>query len=310
MPTAGFDIGGTHARLRVFDDAFTDVLYQERRRIRGETSPAQILRTIVEMLADAPAVGAVGIGFAGLLSVDGRTVHNSPNLHWRDIDFGGMLDLALPSHRFAIANDLNAMLWGEHLRGACQDTDNALAVYVGTGIGGALMCDGQLLLGSGGKAGEIGHTKVVVGGRPCGCGGHGCVEAYAGGEQLERMTADVRPDLMSGDGIVDLQRADAEARDDERLHEIWERATDHLSLIIANACTLLNPGVLLLGGGIIENLDTYRAALMRKVAPLIVGPALDDLEIRFGELEEAAVLGAAMLAHDSETKHARAVPMP
>lgn len=295
MPTAGFDIGGTHARLRVFDDAFENVVYEERRRIRGATAPDQIVATITEMLGVAPTVEDVGVGFAGLLSADGRIVHNSPNLHWRNIDLGALLETASPQHHFEIANDLNAMLWGEHRRGACMDTDNALAVYVGTGIGGAIMSDGKLLLGAGGKAGEIGHTKVVVGGRSCGCGGQGCVEAYAGGVQLERMTAEVRPDLQK-DGLVDLHAADEAALEDEQLAGIWERATDYLSMITANACTLLNPGVLLLGGGIVANLPNYRSMLLQKITPLIVDPARDDLDIRFGILEEAAVLGAAMLA--------------
>lgn len=282
--------------MRVFDDAFEQVVYESRRRIRGATAPAQIVATIVEMLGEGPEVADVGIGFAGLLSADGRMVHNSPNLHWRDVDFGALLDEAAPAHQFAIANDLNAMLWGEHMRGACQDTDNALAVYVGTGIGGALMVDGALLPGAGGKAGEIGHTKVIVNGRSCGCGGHGCIEAYAGGKQLERMTAEVRPDLRDDDGIVDLHAADELTTGDEELAAIWMRATDLLARVIANACTLLNPGVLLLGGGIIENLPNYKAELLLKITPLIVDPARDDLEIRFGVLEEAAVLGAAMLA--------------
>lgn len=294
MPIAGFDIGGTHARIRVFDDGFSEVVYEERRRIRGATAPGQIVNTIKEMLSDAPDVKHVGVGFAGLLSADGRTVHNSPNLHWRNIEFGDLLDQASPGHHFAIANDLNAMLWGEHRRGACKDADNALAVYVGTGIGGAIMLDGKLLLGAGGKAGEIGHTKVVVGGRSCGCGGQGCVEAYAGGRQLEAMAAEVRPELT--DDVADLARADELSQEDEKVAEIWERGTDYLARVIANACTLLNPGVLLLGGGVVENLPNYKSLLLRKISPLIVDPARDDLDIRFGELEEAAVLGAAMLA--------------
>ena len=296
MPYAGFDIGGTHARMRVFDDGFTDVLHNERRRIRGQTSADNVVQTVVQMLDAVDAVDAVGLGFAGLLSTDGRYVFNSPNLHWRNVDLGAMLDAARPDTSFAIVNDLNAMLWGEHRRGACQDTDDALAVYVGTGIGGALLCDGKLLLGAGGKGGEIGHTKVVVDGRACGCGGHGCVEAYAGGAQLEKMVAEIHPDLVV-DGVVDLHAADVlAASGDDGAAEIWERATDHLARITANACTLLNPGVLLLGGGVVANLGHYRNLLLSKISPLIVGPARDDLDIRIGELEEAAALGAAMIA--------------
>lgn len=296
MPYAGFDIGGTHARMRVFDDAFNDVLHNERRRIRGQTSPDNVVKTIVEMMSAVEDIDAVGIGFAGLLSTDGRYVFNSPNLHWRNVDFGAMLDEAAPGTTFGIVNDLNAMLWGEHRRGACQDAEDVLAVYVGTGIGGALLCDGKLLLGAGGKGGEIGHTKVVVDGRSCGCGGRGCVEAYAGGAQLEKMVAEVRPSLVVDD-VVDLHAADdLAAEGDEAITQIWERGTGHLARITANACTLLNPAVLLLGGGVVANLPHYRALLLSKISPLIVDPARDDLDIRVGELEEAAALGAAMIA--------------
>lgn len=295
MAVAGLDIGGTHARLRVFDDGFTEVVYEARRRIRGATAPPEVIRAIVELLGEAPTVEHVGIGFAGLLSADGRTVYSSPNLHWRDVAFGELLDAALPAHHVRVTNDLNAMLWGEHMRGVCRDADNALAVYVGTGVGGALMLDGRLLLGAGGKAGEIGHTKVIVGGRSCGCGGQGCVEAYAGGVALERRTAEARPDLVE-DGLIDLAAADRAVVDDAALHAIWDEATSLLARVIANSCTLLNPGVLLLGGGILSNLPNYRSLLLQKVPPLIVDPARDDLDIRLGVLEEAAVLGAAMLA--------------
>ena len=168
---------------------------------------------------------------------------------------------------------------------------DVLAVYVGTGVGGALVCNGRLIVGGGGKAGEVGHSKVVVGGRPCGCGGFGCVEAYAGGVHLEQMIAHAVPEYGN-----DLARADAAWADEDHIHEIWQRATDYLSIVIANACTLLNPSVLLLGGGVLENLPNYRAELLRKISPLIVEPARDELQIRFGELDEAGVLGAALLA--------------
>jgi len=109
------------------------------------------------------------------------------------------------------------------------------------------------------------------------------------------MTAEVRPDLRKDD-LVDLHAADAAVHSDPQLAAIWERATDHLAGVVANACTLLNPGVLLLGGGIVENLPNYKSMLLAKITPLIVDPARDDLDIRFGVLEEAAVLGAALLA--------------
>jgi len=290
MYSAGFDIGGTNARLRVFDEACA-IVHEARASTREDSSPEAIAAKMAEMLGPAPPVDGVGVGIAGLLSADGRAVENSPNLGWRDVAFLDVLERAIPGRRFVLANDLNAMLWGELQAGAVRGATEVLAVYVGTGVGGAIVSDGRLVLGGGGKAGEIGHSKVVVGGRPCGCGGRGCVEAYAGGVHLEALVAAAAPELDR-----DLAAADAVADSDERVEAIWETATDYLAIVVANACTLLNPSVLLIGGGVLENLEAYRLLFLRKLTPLIVEPARADLEIKFGELDEAAVLGAALLA--------------
>lgn len=290
MHLAGFDIGGTNARVRVYDHDL-NIVHEARTSTRGDSSPAAIAAKMNALLGDCPPIEAAGVGIAGLLSADGRVVANAPNLGWRNIDFIEVLEEAIPGRRFVLANDLNAMLWGELHAGAVRGATDVLAVYVGTGVGGAIVSGGQLVLGGGGKAGEIGHSKVVVGGRQCGCGQRGCVEAYAGGVHLEQLVSEAAPELGR-----DLAAADAVAATDARIEGVWETATDYLAIVVANACTLLNPSVLLLGGGILENLPNYQLLFLRKLTPLIVEPARADLEIKFGELDEAAVLGAALLA--------------
>jgi glucokinase len=313
---AGFDIGGTNARMSLYDGSWQR-LVEARRTIRGQTEPEQIAEAVREMLvAECGQVDvaldeltAVGIGLAGQLDKSGEMVVNAPNLGWRDEAFGELLrqtlEPELGEHNTRIVNDLNAILWGEYCDGAVAGVADVLAAYVGTGIGGAILCDGHLIDGAGGKAGEIGHSKVVPGGRLCGCGERGCVEAYAGGVHLESQVAEVAEreqiDALwrSGETVeVDLQEADRlVAQGHEAIEEIWERATDYLAIVLSNACTLLNPAVLLLGGGILSNLDEYRGRTLAKTTPLVLEAARDDLEIRTPQLgSDAGMIGAAKLA--------------
>lgn len=313
---AGFDIGGTNARLSLFDEAWSTVA-SERRGIRDQHRPEDIADTVAQMLREAldgldvpdgeAELGAVGLGLAGQLDKTGETVLNAPNLGWRDVGFAGMVRqrlAGLAPDRVLVANDLSAIVWGEFVAGAVADVDDVLGVYVGTGIGGAIVTAGALMAGSGGKAGEIGHSKVEPGGRLCGCGQRGCVEAYAGGihleEQVGRVAESAGLDEVFREGEeldVDLSAADELAADHDDLDAVWERATDYLAIVIANACTLLNPSVLLLGGGVVMNCDDFRQRLLEKIPALVLAAARQDLEIRLPEMgDDAGVLGAARLA--------------
>jgi glucokinase len=209
-----------------------------------------------------------------------------------------------------LANDLNAILRGELAAGAVDDASDVLAVYVGTGVGGAIASDGRIVQGADGQAGEIGHDKIEVGGRLCGCGERGCVEAYAGGIHLEERVARLARE-RGLDGVweddsresVDLAEADARSETDEAIDALWTEATDALALIVANACTLLDPGILLLGGGIVDHLDHYRRRLLSKIPPQVLEVVRTDLEIRSPELgDRAGVLGAARLAVDEVSR--------
>ena len=316
---AGIDVGGTNARLYLFDEVLTP-LAECRRRVRDASGPDEIASTLVDMLratcSDADVaiddVDSAGIGIAGQLSLDGRTVHNAPNLGWRDVEFAELLSTALEADdavsdppALQMVNDLNAQLWGEYIDGAVEGIDDVLAVYVGTGIGGAILSGGELVTGADANAGEIGHSKVVVGGRPCGCGENGCVEAYAGGLNLERRIAelvddsnDPELDALHSDQGIDLSSADAmiEARHD--VGDIFEEATDFLSLVIANATTLLNPSTLLIGGGVFDNCHNFRSMTLQKTVPIILEVARRNLSIERSEMGDfSGVLGAADLAY-------------
>jgi len=303
MLYAGFDVGGTNARLEVFDRSYQTV-FSEKRPVRDALTPAAMAKRLKEMLVDSGVDGnhlkSIGLGLAGQMSADGQMVFNSPNLGWRNIKFGALLAEELKGFsqaKVAVANDLNALLWGEYIHGAARGTTDALAVFVGTGVGGAIIANGGLIHGAGGKAGEIGHSKVAFGGRLCGCGEFGCLEAYAGGIHLERRIVELSRDLESVKGF-DLAAADAAIFEVSELRAVWEEVTTFLGATIANAVTLLNPEVVVLGGGVLENLPNFREMTLRKTTPLILSACRDDVRFEMSELKDrAGVLGAALLAN-------------
>lgn len=303
---AGFDIGGTHARVAIYDETF-EKCATDKRRIRGTTSPAEISSVIADLLAETLAetlagltenspqeshqtVDTIGIGIAGQLADAGERVVNAPNLGWRDVPFADMVRQETDA-RVRVVNDLSALLWGERHDGAAKGCDDVLAAFVGTGFGGAILAGGHLIDGAGGKAGEIGHSKVVVNGRLCGCGQRGCVEAYVSGVHLERQLEELglEPDLA----VADRQAS----KRNGPVADLWQTATDMLAMTLANAVTLLNPGVLLLGGGVLDNLPYFRSETLARLQPQILEAAASDLDIRFAELgDDAGPLGAAILA--------------
>lgn len=299
MLYAGLDIGGTNARLEIFDDSLTTVA-SDRRPVRDATSPLALAQRIAAMLQESKVDGSllqgIGIGLAGQMSADGKMVFNAPNLGWRNVAFASILADVLGGFSkapIALANDLNALLWGEYRFGAARGAREALAVFVGTGVGGAVLSNGQLVQGAGGKAGEIGHVKVAIDGPQCGCGEFGCLEAFAGGIHLERVVSRLGR-------YANLAEADAQAFDDPAVRAIWNRVTTHLGLSIANAVTLLNPEVVVLGGGILENLDNFRTLTLQRTTPLILSACRDDVRFEMGQLKDrAGVIGAALLAKES-----------
>ncbi len=305
---AGFDVGGTNARVHLFDEALAP-LGGARRRIRDASAPDELAQVLVELLVEAceqydlevGALDAMGLGLAGQLDRPGRIVKNAPNLGWRDVDFVSIFEAELTDHLDApppihLVNDLSAQVWGEFRAGAVEGVQEVLAIYVGTGIGGAILTEGRLVLGAGNNAGEIGHSKVVVGGRPCGCGERGCIEAYAGGVHLERQVA---PFIDGGNDDEEplLGRADQLSASHDEIAAIWEEATDLLAIVAANACTLLNPSALLIGGGVLENCDRFRTLFIQKTLPLILEVARDDITVEMAALSDlGGMLGAADLA--------------
>jgi glucokinase len=249
----------------------------------------------------------VGIGFAGMLRGYTGIVVNAPNFGWREVNFRAELRKQVGANA-ELYNDLNAITYGEQQFGSARGVRDVLCIYVGTGIGGGLVLDGKLYAGATHLAGEVGHTKVVPGGRLCGCGQRGCIEAYASGrniqlrvqEELKTQTS-LAIELAGGVEHVNASHIDAAAqKGDAYASKLWNEVAGHLGLVFANVVTTLNPTRLVLGGGMWQGCIDLQKRVMVRFAELCNAPSLEEFEVVATQLDDrAGILGsAALIAHE------------
>ena len=264
----GIDLGGTNVRVALVgaDGRVRDV-EKVRLEDRSPDAVAQLLAARANGLSARNGSSAlpVGVGMAAQILGGSGVVSVAPNLGWRNVPFASLLGQHLVTVP-RLMNDLGAAAWGEAAAGAARGERDVVLVFVGTGVGSGLILDGQLYTGHLGVAGEFGHVKVRQGGRRCGCGELGCLEAYVSGRMLaerirERIEGGAATALESGDGAWEMEQA-AVAGDPTAL-ELWGDAVCLLSVAIGNLCTVLNPRKVILGGGVLMGCPMLKEAVKR-----------------------------------------------
>jgi len=275
-----------------------------------QRGPAAVLQTLRECITTLAAplsdVKAIGVASAGQIDPDSGAVLFAANLGWRNVP----LAATLASH-FGVPvtteNDVRAAAWGEFRFGVHRAPSSLLAVFVGTGVGSGLVLDGRLWPGASNAAGELGHTRVVMDGLPCACGGRGCLEQYASGRGFQRrlrgaLAAGVKTTLAKAtdndpDALDATMVAAAANSGDELARGMWSDATRYLTLALGNYVSLVNPRILLLGGGLFESLPELFDAVAGGILVGTTEQARASLSIEHARLGQwAGVLGAAALA--------------
>lgn len=313
MTTAiGIDVGGTSLRAALVDES--GKIVRAQRRKLGERTPEALLDQLEALLKSLDAEDAslpIAMGLAAITHLKTGVVAVAPNLGWRDVPFGDLL-AARFKRPVRLVNDLDAITVGEARCGAGRGADDVVCVFVGTGVGMGAVVHGRVLEGYNGTATELGHIKVTSAaeGRPCGCGERGCLETYASGRHLPDLLATEAAkgtktrllDEVKGDfKALTAERIEAAARDgDEAALAVWRCAADHLGRAIGNVVTLLNPRVLILGGGVLNAALSLRRDVVAATTAYAGRVQLADLEIRESELgDHAGLVGAGLLAHQA-----------
>ena len=306
----GVDVGGTRVSALLVDCEGGGEILDRSAAGTPATDAALTVETIVSVARELSEghgeVAAIGIGAAGLVDIDGG-VRFAPNIAWRDVPLAARVAGALGIPTRA-DNDATAAAWGEFRFGAGRGSDDMLLVTVGTGIGGGIVAGGQLFRGAHGFGAEIGHIIVEPGGPRCGCGNLGCWEAVAAGRAIDRLgraaavehPRSILADLAGGDAerVTGAHVATAARRGDPIAVHIMEEVGRRLGEGIAGLVNVLDPDLVVIGGGAIEAADLLlgpaRAAFRDAVMAPDHRPEVPIVPAALGN--DAGAVGAADLA--------------
>jgi len=307
----GVDVGGTKiaaGAVSVSGETFASQLGPTEAGAGAEAvldRMADMVAAVVRQARDARArVMGVAVATPGVVERESGAVRfATPALPgWTGADLGERL-AALTGMPIAVVNDAHAAAWGEWRAGAGLGTRDMTFVSLGTGIGGGIVADGRLLLGHEGAAARIGHLSVDLDGVACHCGGRGCVEQYASGRAIERAAAAAlataratslrtRASAPSAADVIAAAR-----HGDDVAREILAEATRHLGAALATLVNLLNPEVIVLGGGLGAAGDVILAPAAASMARRLPDVLASSASLRPAALGgRSAVVGAALLA--------------
>lgn len=292
--TVGVDVGGTKVAAVLIDDA-GDVVRRSRKDTDSGTYAGMLAGIVsaVTEVREGLAVDGVGLAIAGNVAADGSHVLFSPHLPLAGEPLARDLREALGT-RIQIDNDANAAAWAEHESGAGRGSTEMLFVALGTGLGAGLVLRNELYRGHQGFAGEAGHITMVVDGRACPCGSRGCWERYASGTALVAHYLERGGDPEVGGPGITRAAAAGDPLAVSALSDVGEWLGRGLASLVA----ILDPEVIVVGGGVSEAgdllLDPARQQLAASVTGVGVRPLPDVVPARMGN--DAGVIGAAMLA--------------
>jgi glucokinase len=302
----GIDIGGTKTILGLVDESG-----QIRHQAKLSTSEAlhnhsSVIPSLVDTIhkhckqweLSLEEMAGTVIGVPGIIQRETQTIESCPNLLELDgMALGPQLTAALNAPVW-VENDVNLITLGEHRWGRGRGIQNMACIFVGTGIGCGLIVSNELYTGADGSAGEFGHISIEPEGKSCTCGGVGCLEMYCSGKALALAAVDLLGaselhELSHYNEAIRLNRA-ARGGHPAALDAI-QRAFYYLGVGIANLVNIMNPRLIVLGGGIVkgwpEGLDIVRNETERRVRVT----ARKRLDLEFPVLgERAGLLGAAV----------------
>ena len=278
VDSLGLDIGGTKiagARVTPVGEVVAHVS-----RPTTPDNPEGILDALDEIfqeLGGRDVLPTVGVAVAAFLDRDRETVFFSPNISWQNFPLKAAVEtrLGVP---VVLENDANAAGWGEFRFGAGRGVQSMIMLTIGTGVGGALVDDGRLLVGAFGMAAELGHIIIEPGGRLCGCGNFGCLEQYASGTALMRDARErLGDEFLTQSGLTELL-----VQGNSHALGALEGVARAMGRGIASLVAVTDPELIVIGGGVASAgdlllapiresfLDTYGAGAKRPVATIAV----------------------------------------
>lgn len=323
----GVDLGGTTITAGAVNVASGQVLGRQQIPTLAKEGHDAVMARLVDLvhtiIADAGLrkedVGGIGVGLPGVLDMERGVTLFLPNLPgaWRNVPLKAKMEAGtgLPTY---MLNDVRSFTLGEKTFGAGREVHTMVCLAIGTGIGGGMVINGQLHLGLDGTAGEVGHQIIDPYGPPCGCGSHGCLEAFASGPAITAMALKaitqglttkiaemVSYDLNKVTPEIICRAAQA---GDPIAIDIYERAGFYIGVGVANLITIISPQMVVIGGGVAQAGELLFAPIRRTVQERVHVTPLEKVQIVPAELgTSAGFIGAAVWASLRLSGHAQQV---
>ena len=315
----GVDVGGTKIHSGLFDSSM-ECLGTARVSTKASRGADAVVERIVRCVSDVidecdlspKQIKCVGVGAPGAVDPETGRVLFAPNLGWEDVPLKKELEKQLGKAVF-VENDCNICTMGVYEMEMKSKPRHVVGIFIGTGIGGGLILNGELYSGFNRTAGEIGHMVLEVEGPKCSCGNNGCFEALASRTAIFRTIQNavkagqktILTDMLGPD-LEDLRSGDlrkAIRRGDKFVDHVVEEAAEYTGIAVANLINIFNPEVVVLGGGVIEALENEMLAIIIETAmDYALGGTAKGIEIVASKLgDDAGIVGGAVLAR-RETK--------
>lgn len=309
----GVDLGGTNIRAGIVDKDGNIVKKIESSTLVNNGKDVVIERLIEgikglqdEVKREALDISAIGLGAPGIISIEKGTVAFSPNLpDWLDVPLRDIVRdrTGLP---VVLENDANAWAFGEKWIGAGRDLQDFILLTLGTGVGGGIICRGEILHGADGMAGEIGHITVNPEGPRCGCGNNGCLEVYASAKGIIERTIEA----IEGGAETELReiaegnlyKISSEmvyqvAKDGDPLaRDIMREMGRYLGIGMANLINIFNPEAIIIGGRVKEAWDLFIESAKKEIQKRSFNILSEKTKILKSPLSEGGLIGAAGIA--------------
>ncbi len=309
----GIDLGGTNIVAGVVDKDGA-ILEKASCKTNLPREAAEIAKDMAKVTREAVEkaglsmedVSWVGVGCPGTVNQDTGVIEYANNLQFYDVPLKEMLEKDLGKEVF-MDNDANAAAYGEYVAGAAKGANTAIAITLGTGVGGGVIIDGKIYSGSNFAGAELGHAIIEFDGRPCTCGRKGCLEAYASATALINLTREAMEehkdsvmwqmcenslDKVSGRTAFEAMRAG-----DETGKEVVALYIRYLAAGVTNIINIFQPDILCIGGGISKEGENLLAPLREIVSKEVYSryskKQTKIVEAKLGN--DAGIIGAAML---------------
>ncbi len=308
----GIDLGGTKILIALVDRNTGEVLEHVKKKTKKDKGPKNIIRKMLEGIEELiensgktfDEISSIGVGAAGQIDRKNGVIIAAANLDCYDLNLKKILTekFDIPVY---VGNDVEIATIGEQKFGAGKDCNDFVCIFVGTGVGSAIVKDGKIIIGATGTAGEIGHIIVDLNGRQCSCGAHGCLEAYASRSAIERRIEGalkkgrkscILDYLETGKSITSSMIQKSIEREDELVLQCVTEASEYLSGGIASIINFINPELIILGGGLIEAVDYFYQKTIKKAKAKSLPVPAEKIQFKKAMLGDySGVIGAAFL---------------